>query len=152
MPDRASRYRLPGMGISTVKTSVLRTRCFRGIEKVAHEGAISNDIELKPELRVAGRRGNLGEGANRYCRETERDPRAFCRVRRLDLAPSSKHTGNTDRPQHHGKRELASKERGCKIHIPDASQHSLSKRDLGKIRNVSPQRELGVGPAIGVVK
>ncbi len=70
-------------------------RCFGLSQKVAHEFAVANHVELEPE-RIAGRRRNFFDRASTHGGERERHTAILSGAHGLNFAAARVHTGNAD--------------------------------------------------------
>src|SRR4249920_3660517 len=126
-------------------------RRFGAGQHVAHEAAITNHIELKPDRRATGLR-DLLDRTDRHRRQGEWDARTASGPRRLHLAAPRTHAGNTDRAQDEGQRLARSKQSRAQVDARDIAQHALFEGDVLQVAQVFAESYLAVRATIEIVE
>ena len=128
-----------------------RFRRFGAGQHVAHEAAITDHVELKPDRRARGLR-DLFDRADRHRRQGERNTGAASGLRRLHFAASRAHAGDADRPEDQWQSLARSKQSRAQVDARDIAQHALFEGHLLQVAHVSRERRLAVRAAVEVVE
>ncbi len=133
------------------KDQRLNPRRLRAFERVAHEAAILQHIELEPDRR-AGLALHLVDRADRYRRQGEGHLLGRCCARGLNLTASCIHAGQPDRSQHHRHAKRLAKQGSGKIDVGNIAQHPLAQRHVGQVGDVMAKRMFGIGATVDIVE
>ena len=122
---------------------------FHARQKVFHEAAVADDVELHPEGLRAGRAHFLqrtaGHGGKDYGYA-----RRFSGTHRLHLAPAAVEARNADGRQRNGQRHVAAEQARGGVDVGDIAQHLLAQGHGLEVLDIAAQRVLVIAAAIDI--
>ncbi|MNV60779.1 hypothetical protein D3C71_1532540 [compost metagenome] len=121
------------------------------LQRIAHEAAVLEHIQLEPH-RPVDRRRHFLDRADRDGGQRERNPAARRRPRRLHFTAARVHAGQPDRGQRHRHRQAFAEQLRFQAQIGHVAQDALAQCDVRQIRDIAFQGVLGIRAAIDVVE
>ena len=119
------------------------SRFLRSRQHFAHEAAIANHIQLKPDRRRTALRDFL-DGADRHRRQRERHAGVASGACRLQFAAPRAHAGDADRAERHRHRQLAAEQRRarsiCETSRNTRWRNAISLRSLTFLAHACARR------------
>ena len=127
------------------------TGCLCALQRVLHEAAVLEHIELKPHgpLDLGG---HLFDGADRDGRQGKWNAFLICSHGGLHFAAAGVHTRQAHGRQRHRQRQLFTKQLDAGIELAHVLEHALAQCDIGQVADIAAQCFFRVGTAVDVVK
>lgn len=127
------------------------TSLTRLCEQVAHEAAVADHVELKPDWPGNGSR-HFSDWTCRDRRQAKRNARHLRGARCLTLAAACDHAGQSDWRECDRHRKPLAEQLGRKIEARNVAQNALAKEHSFQIGDIPLECHLGVRAAIYIVE